>query len=212
MQRSLNENSETIVSIFVNPTQFAPTEDLSTYPRPLSSDLSLLSSLSSAPISTEEEPRTVSALFLPPVEALYPGGTSSDIEQQRGAFIQVEGLQDAMEGSSRPGFFRGVATVCLKLFNIVQVSLFLPTPACSDHANVIIAHPSLFRTERHSTSAPPPKTSLRPASLPSLCPKPHHSSHLSSSHHSSRPLIPKCLSERERIGIRQYPHRCSPSR
>lgn len=87
-----------------------------------------------------------------------------------------------------------------------------PHARLPDHANGTIAHPSLFRTERHSTSAPPPKTSLRPASLPSLCPKPHHSSHLSSSHHSSRPLIPKCLSERERIGIRQYPHRCSQSR
>lgn len=61
------------------------------------------------------------ALFLPPVEALYPGGITTEVSRQRGTFVEVKGLQDAMEGGSRPGFFRGVATVVLKLFNIVQV-------------------------------------------------------------------------------------------
>ena len=136
MKASLEECDETVVSIFVNPAQFAPNEDLGTYPRTLQSDLSLLSSIShtlpspsdSTPPTTptngtnETMRRTVSALFLPPVEALYPGGITTDVKLQRGTFIEVKGLQDAMEGGSRPGFFRGVATVCLKLFNIIQVS------------------------------------------------------------------------------------------
>lgn len=132
MRASLEECDETVVSIFVNPAQFAPNEDLGTYPRTLQSDLSLLSSVShtlpsdststSTPSSTTTtRTRTVSALFLPPVEALYPGGITTDVKLQRGTFLEVKGLQDAMEGGSRPGFFRGVATVCLKLFNIIQV-------------------------------------------------------------------------------------------
>lgn len=63
----------------------------------------------------------MAALFLPPIEALYPGGITTDVSKQRGTFIEVKGVQDEMEGRSRPGFFRGVATVVLKLFNIVQV-------------------------------------------------------------------------------------------
>lgn len=112
MRASLAENPRTIMSIFVNPTQFAPHEDLATYPRPLARDLDLLNSLP-AP--------GVSAVFLPPVEEIYQGGITTNVDEQRGAFVEVKGLQDGMEGGSRPGFFRGVATVVTKLFNIVQV-------------------------------------------------------------------------------------------
>lgn len=134
MKASLKDNDSTLVSIFVNPAQFSPTEDLSTYPRPLNKDLDLLSSLSSSSISSSSsssgsssnsnskgKAKGIGALFLPPVEALYPGGITTDVTQQRGTFIEVKGLQDSMEGKSRPGFFRGVATVVLKLFNIVRV-------------------------------------------------------------------------------------------
>lgn len=123
VEASLRENDHTIVSIFVNPAQFAPHEDLSTYPRTLTSDLKILSSLSlPSPTPSFASPtRRVSALFLPPVEALYPSGITTDVSQQVGAFVEVKGLQDYMEGGSRPGFFRGVATVVLKLFNIVMV-------------------------------------------------------------------------------------------
>ncbi|GAA5826100.1 hypothetical protein JCM3770_003828 [Rhodotorula araucariae] len=109
VKASLAANDHTIVSIFVNPAQFAPTEDLATYPRTLDADVAALSSLVG-----------VSALFLPPVEALYPSGITTDVAAQRGAFVEVKGLQEVMEGASRPGFFRGVATVVLKLFNLVQ--------------------------------------------------------------------------------------------
>lgn len=55
--------------------------------------------------------RRVSALFLPPVEALYPNGITTHVPDQRGAFVEIKGLDQTMEGASRPGFFRGVATV-----------------------------------------------------------------------------------------------------
>ncbi|KAK4049938.1 pantoate-beta-alanine ligase [Microbotryomycetes sp. JL201] len=122
VQASLDECDATIVSIFVNPAQFAPHEDLATYPRTLERDVQQLSSVSSS-LNAGAEPakrRTVSALFLPPVEALYPSGITTDVSKQRGTFLEVKGLQEVMEGASRPGFFRGVATVVIKLFNIVQ--------------------------------------------------------------------------------------------
>ncbi|GAA5843251.1 hypothetical protein JCM11251_002262 [Rhodosporidiobolus azoricus] len=118
---SLEENDHTIVSIFVNPAQFAPHEDLATYPRTIESDVAALSSCSVSPSSSSSStPRKVSALFLPPVDALYPSGITTDVSKQRGTFLEVKGLQEVMEGASRPGFFRGVATVVIKLFNLVQ--------------------------------------------------------------------------------------------
>ncbi|GAA5983360.1 hypothetical protein JCM11641_006045 [Rhodosporidiobolus odoratus] len=113
VKTSLANNDLTIVSIFVNPAQFAPHEDLATYPRTLEFDISALSSCSSSS-------RKVSALFLPPVDALYPSGITTEVSKQRGTFVEVKGLQEVMEGASRPGFFRGVATVVVKLFNLVQ--------------------------------------------------------------------------------------------
>ncbi|KAM0786249.1 hypothetical protein ACM66B_007048 [Microbotryomycetes sp. NB124-2] len=128
VQASLDECDATIVSIFVNPAQFAPHEDLATYPRTLERDIEQLASASSLASNTtttsanssSQQRRTVSALFLPPVEALYPSGITTDVSKQRGTFLEVKGLQEVMEGASRPGFFRGVATVVIKLFNIVQ--------------------------------------------------------------------------------------------
>ena len=117
------------MSIFVNPGQFAPHEDLASYPRTLSRDLELLSAekvtvsnlLSSAiPIS-----RTPSAVFVPSVSEIYPSGIVQNIAEQRGAFVEVKGYSHQMEGQSRPTFFRGVATVVTKLFNVVQVSTYL---------------------------------------------------------------------------------------
>ncbi|SCV73237.1 BQ2448_7162 [Microbotryum intermedium] len=119
VNESLSNTDSTIVSIFVNPAQFAPTEDLATYPRTLESDLERLKSAQSNPSKTTTL-RKVAALFLPPVSALYPSGITTQVSEQRGTFVEVKGLQEVMEGVSRPGFFRGVATVVLKLFNLVQ--------------------------------------------------------------------------------------------
>ena len=89
-----------VVSIFVNPKQFGPTEDFQKYPRTLESDRALLESLG------------VDYLFAPPAEGIYPQGFRT--------LVNVEGLSIRLEGRSRPGHFQGVATVVLKLFEIVQ--------------------------------------------------------------------------------------------
>jgi pantoate--beta-alanine ligase len=87
------------VSIFVNPTQFGPDEDYGRYPRTFEADCAL----------AEAEGATV--VFAPSVEELYPGGPSSQIA----TFVEVEGLSNRLDGKSRPGHFRGVATVVAKL-------------------------------------------------------------------------------------------------
>ena len=94
------ESKTVVVSIFVNPTQFGPSEDLSRYPRDMERDLSLL------------EQEGVDVVFAPPNGDMYPSGYST--------WVDVQGVTDILEGASRPGHFRGVATVCNKLFNIVS--------------------------------------------------------------------------------------------
>ena len=92
-----------IVSIFVNPTQFNDKSDLERYPRDLTADAALLA---------EYE---VDYIFAPEHHEIYPEGFST--------FVNVEGLTDALEGSSRPGHFRGVATIITILFNTVRPDL-----------------------------------------------------------------------------------------
>lgn len=92
--------SPVVVSIFVNPAQFGPTEDFIQYPRPLDRDRAALEKL------------RVDYLFTPPVQEIYPKGFHTS--------VVVEGLSDRLEGKARPGHFRGVATVVLKLFEIIQ--------------------------------------------------------------------------------------------
>lgn len=120
VRQSLAQNDLTVLSIFVNPAQFAPHEDLATYPRTLETDLALLSSVSVAPPIGGQE-RTPSALFLPSVKEMYPSGIVQDVSDQKGTFVEVKGYGHQMEGRSRPTFFRGVATVVTKLLNAIQV-------------------------------------------------------------------------------------------
>ncbi len=89
-----------VVSIFVNPKQFGPSEDFQKYPRTLEADAAALENLG------------VDCVFAPPPEEIYPPGFRT--------WVAVEGLSDRLEGRSRPGHFRGVTTVVLKLFEIVQ--------------------------------------------------------------------------------------------
>jgi pantoate--beta-alanine ligase len=91
------------VSIFVNPTQFGPKEDFSSYPRVFEQDCHTL------------EAAGVDVVFAPSVEEMYPPGAST--------FVEVEGLSDRLDGASRPGHFRGVATVVAKLFHIFAPDL-----------------------------------------------------------------------------------------
>jgi pantoate--beta-alanine ligase len=87
-----------VVSIFVNPTQFGPREDFASYPRDFEQDCRTL------------EDAGVDLVFAPSVEEMYPAGAST--------FVEVAGLSDRLDGASRPGHFRGVATVVAKLLNI----------------------------------------------------------------------------------------------
>ncbi|MGP0567126.1 MULTISPECIES: pantoate--beta-alanine ligase [unclassified Nitrospina] len=100
VQRSLADSDLTVVSIFVNPKQFGPGEDLDTYPANWEADRDLL------------EPLGVDAVFLPMRDLMYPKGFQTT--------VTVEGITDHLCGKSRPGFFQGVTTVVLKLFHIVQ--------------------------------------------------------------------------------------------
>ena len=93
-----------VATIFVNPTQFGPNEDFSRYPRTFASDCALL------------EAEGVDILFAPTVEDMYPNGISR-------TFIEVPGISERLDGLSRPGHFRGVATVVAKLFHIVSPDL-----------------------------------------------------------------------------------------
>jgi pantoate--beta-alanine ligase len=87
------------VSIFVNPAQFGPNEDFARYPRTFDQDCALL------------EREGVDLIFAPTVDEIYPAGAST--------FVTVEGLSDRLDGASRPGHFRGVATIVSKLFHII---------------------------------------------------------------------------------------------
>lgn len=113
VQQSLAENDRTVVSIFVNPSQFAPHEDLDKYPRTLDTDLEMLEKL-------DVDGRRVDAIFVPKVSEMYPAGVPLDVEKQSGAFVTVQGCSEQLEGAQRPQFFRGVATVVTKLLNVVQ--------------------------------------------------------------------------------------------
>jgi pantoate--beta-alanine ligase len=89
-----------VASIFVNPSQFTPGEDYEAYPRDFEADCAKL------------EAAGVELVFAPTAEAMYPPGTSTSIE--------VAGIGDRLDGASRPGHFRGVATIVAKLFHIVE--------------------------------------------------------------------------------------------
>jgi pantoate--beta-alanine ligase len=100
VQRARLENDHVGVSIFVNPTQFSPTEDLAAYPRDLDRDLQLLEMLG------------VDLVWTPDAEEVYPPGFQT--------YVSVEEVTRSLEGASRPTHFRGVATVVAKLFNVFQ--------------------------------------------------------------------------------------------
>jgi pantoate--beta-alanine ligase len=101
MQRSLKENDDTVVSIFVNPTQFNNPEDLAKYPRTLEEDVKKMRGLSDKMI-----------LYAPSVEDIYEGHTISQD-------FDFDGLENQMEGKFRPGHFNGVGTIVKRLFEIV---------------------------------------------------------------------------------------------
>jgi len=94
------ENDKVIVTVFVNPTQFGLNEDFNLYPRDLARDAEVA------------EGAGADFVFAPDIETIYPEGYST--------FVEVEGLTGVMCGAARPGHFRGVTTICAKLFNIIK--------------------------------------------------------------------------------------------
>lgn len=100
VEQARSENDVVVVTIFVNPTQFGPNEDLAAYPRDLPRDLALLQAAG------------VDVVFTPTPDVIYPPGYQT--------YIEVEQVAQGLEGARRPGHFRGVATVVAKLFNITQ--------------------------------------------------------------------------------------------
>jgi pantoate--beta-alanine ligase len=102
-RQAVGKNGKVVVSIYVNPTQFAPTEDLAKYPRDLKRDLKLLRELN------------VDVIFTPSDGEMYPGKSENEFS----TYVVEEKLSQIMEGVSRPTHFRGVMTIVGKLFNIV---------------------------------------------------------------------------------------------
>jgi len=100
VKQSRAENSIVVASIFVNPAQFGPTEDFKSYPRDTKRDLAML------------RKEGTDIVFMPLAQEIYPEGFNS--------WVDVEKVTDRLEGSYRPGHFKGVATVVAKLFNIVE--------------------------------------------------------------------------------------------
>ncbi len=100
VRRARAESGFVAVSIFVNPTQFGPGEDFERYPRTLAADSETLQS------------EGVDIVFAPAASEMYPDGFDT--------WIDIKGLTEVLEGRARPGHFRGVTTVCAKLFNIVK--------------------------------------------------------------------------------------------
>jgi pantoate--beta-alanine ligase len=138
IRQAVLENTDIVVSIYVNPLQFGANEDLDTYPRTWAKDLKILmtldqefaeanatsqmseeTTLSGHPTTLPVPPRVlgrISAIFAPSTGTMYP---TLPPTPGSGTFVTVTPLASLLEGASRPIFFRGVATVCVKLFNII---------------------------------------------------------------------------------------------
>ena len=100
VRKAITENPSAVVSIFVNPMQFGPQEDFNSYPRNTQRDLALL------------DKEGTDLVFIPQADEMYP--------QPFSAWVEIGKVTERLEGAARPGHFRGVTTVCAKLFNIIQ--------------------------------------------------------------------------------------------
>ncbi|EGE02293.1 pantoate-beta-alanine ligase [Trichophyton equinum CBS 127.97] len=120
IRQAAQENTDVVVSIYVNPTQFGVNEDLDSYPRTWNEDLEKIQAL-----NTEFESKLstgsgrVTAIFAPTTKVVYPTLPPTSELNGNGSFVTITPLATKLEGASRPVFFRGVATACTKLFNMV---------------------------------------------------------------------------------------------
>ncbi|CAD6567484.1 MAG: pantothenate synthase [Alectoria sarmentosa] len=119
IRQAARENDQVYVSIYVNPTQFGVSEDLSSYPRTWNADKIKLAALENE-FKNDDRVGHLSTVFMPSTEEMYPSSPPSSEVNGQGSFVTITPLSSRLEGTSRPVFFRGVATVCMKLLNIVQ--------------------------------------------------------------------------------------------
>ena len=119
IRQAARENDQVYVSIYVNPTQFGANEDLKSYPRTSNADTVKLAALSKE-FKNDNQLGHMSVIFEPSTKDMYPCSPPSSELDGHGSFVTITPLSSRLEGASRPVFFRGVATVCMKLLNIVQ--------------------------------------------------------------------------------------------
>ena len=113
------ENHSVVVSVYVNPTQFGVLEDLDSYPKTWEQDCDMLKKLDIEIAGDGGNLGKIAAVFAPTTEEMYPSGRPSQELHGKGSFVTITPVGELLEGASRPTFFRGVATVCMKLFNII---------------------------------------------------------------------------------------------
>lgn len=120
VRAAARESHEVVVSIYVNPAQFGVHEDLDSYPQTWPTDCAALAQLDRELADDGGNLGRISAVFAPATADMYPSGFPGQAVDSKGSFVHVTPVGEVLEGASRPTFFRGVATVCMKLFNVVQ--------------------------------------------------------------------------------------------
>jgi pantoate--beta-alanine ligase len=120
VRAAARENHHVVVSVYVNPAQFGVAEDLASYPVTWEADAAALVALDRELADDGHNLGRISAVFVPSTQEMYPGGFPGQEVDSKGSFVSITPVGEVLEGRSRPTFFRGVATVCMKLFNIVQ--------------------------------------------------------------------------------------------
>lgn len=121
IRAAARENHHVVVSIYVNPAQFGVKEDLASYPVTWDTDVAALARLDRELADDGGQYfGRLSAVFAPTTPEMYPSGFPGQAVDSKGSFVSITPVGEVLEGASRPTFFRGVATVCMKLFSIVQ--------------------------------------------------------------------------------------------
>lgn len=122
VRHAVRENTDVFVSIYVNPTQFGVNEDLDKYPKTWEADMQKLLEVKKEFREASEEGTVgeICGIFAPTTKVMYPVLPPSSEIDGEGSFVTITPMGKWLEGASRPVFFRGVATVCTKLFNVVQ--------------------------------------------------------------------------------------------
>ncbi|KAH9883796.1 pantoate-beta-alanine ligase [Xylariomycetidae sp. FL2044] len=120
IRSAARENHHVVVSIYVNPAQFGIKEDLASYPKTWDTDCRILANLDRELADDGANLGRISAVFAPTTSEMYPSGFPGQEVDSKGSFVVMTPVSELLEGGTRPTFFRGVATVCMKLFNIVQ--------------------------------------------------------------------------------------------